>query len=373
MERSSDPEPAGAPHDPSLPHRRRFAAGEYLTVYPPDHPFQLRIESALGKPNWQARVPGTVTRPTFPGSAILFADRCYELLRLDEGEHGSFIYYLVEWDERFPTRQLFPYSVEECQRLAEERSHLEAHDRATLLMQLARPFVGMLPARDQARIELANGLAAVRGTAISAALFLLLGGLGTARGLAALLFGAPPGGSRAFLDLLPLSAFLAAESAFRLLLALHVEVPVGSLLVAGPVYLVRFLRGERTGENPSPRTGAVLTDRDRRRTWVETFAPLLGLLDPPAQERLRELYGYDSARHTATSAIGALVLSLLAAPMSLTYLMDRRGGLLDFGVLLAAGFLMVESVSRLRAATAGEVRGSVLGRLLRPFVSRLLI
>ncbi|HEY0783774.1 MAG TPA: hypothetical protein VGE98_15050, partial [Thermoanaerobaculia bacterium] len=174
-----DAAPPALPAGTGEPHRQRLAAGEYVTAYPPGQPFQLRIESTHGMPGWKTRIAGTITRPTFPGSAVLFDGRCYEVVQQGDASHPGFVYYLVDWDERFPTRQLFTYSAAECERLAERRRNVAAQNRATLAMQLARPFVGLLPAEDQLRIETTHGLTAVRGTIVSAAVFFLLGGFAT--------------------------------------------------------------------------------------------------------------------------------------------------------------------------------------------------
>jgi hypothetical protein len=111
----------------------------------------------------------------------------------------------------------------------------------------------------------------------------------------------------------------------------------------------------------------------RKRTWVETFAPLWGLLDAGTQRRLAELYEFDAPRHTAWSALGVALLAGADLVLALGYLASRRGGLADLLVLLAAAYLFGESLLRLLRARSGEPAGSVLGRLLLPFARRLVV
>ncbi|HEY0782333.1 MAG TPA: hypothetical protein VGE98_07765, partial [Thermoanaerobaculia bacterium] len=162
------------------------------------------------------------------------------------------------------------------------------------------------------------------------------------------------------------------ESAWRLLIALHVEMPIGSLLVAGPLHVVRAVRRAATPQAGAPPARVEPSERERKQSWVDAFAPLLGLLDVAAQSRLEALYGYDAPRNTGVSALGVAGLSGLAVFIALDYLLSRRGNVLDLAVLVVGALLLLESVRRLRIAKAGGVAGSVLGWLIRPFVASLV-
>jgi len=113
---------------------------------------------------------------------------------------------------------------------------------------------------------------------------------------------------------------------------------------------------------------------ERRRqalgTWVETFAPLYGFLDAPTQDRLAQRFGYDAARSTRSSIFIGVVVGLTGIVAALSYLSSF--GLGDLLVLVRAVLLLGESISRARSLQAGEIRGSALGRLLRPLAERLL-
>jgi hypothetical protein len=111
----------------------------------------------------------------------------------------------------------------------------------------------------------------------------------------------------------------------------------------------------------------------RKQTWVDTFAPLWGLLDATTQRRLADLYGFDAPRHTAGSALGVGVLAVLDGILACRYLGSRHGGLGDLLMLLASAYLVWESLHRLRRSRSGEPAGSVLGWVLKPFARRLLV
>src|SRR5262245_55600836 len=98
--------------------RKHYAAGDYLTRYPEGSEFDLRIDSTLEKPDWIERKPGNISRAAFPGSAILFEDSYYEVFEIgrETALRGRVCYYLKRWEDHFPLRTQFVYSIEECKR-----------------------------------------------------------------------------------------------------------------------------------------------------------------------------------------------------------------------------------------------------------------
>jgi hypothetical protein len=111
----------------------------------------------------------------------------------------------------------------------------------------------------------------------------------------------------------------------------------------------------------------------RKRTWVETFASLWGLLDAGLQRRLAEIYGFDALRHTAWSAAGVGLFAFFDAMVALRYLASRQGGPGDFLALLASIYFLYESLARLRTWRRGDPAGSVLGWMLAPLARRLVV
>jgi len=383
---ASDESTVAAPAGRS--RRQPFAAGDGLTRYPPGSPVLLRIDAPWDKP-WKAREPGGVTAAPFPGTAVLFEGALYEVVQAEEA--GSrFLYGLRPWAEAAPPRQVVPYTVEACEQAARERAERLNRLRRGHAFSWLSPLVGLLPAEDQRRIERDYGISASRATLLSGLLFLGPSCLGVIRGLATLMANrAGLAHEVAWDTLLPLSSYLMAESLARLGAAGYSGEPLGSLFVALPVLAVRAVAGavaERQGrrdlqteaqaETASPeearerhRQGLL----ERKQTWVDTFAPLWGLLDPATQRRLADRYGFDAPRHTATSALGVGLLALFDAIQAFRYLGSRRGGPGDFLMLLVAAGLLWESFLRLRRARSGEPAGSILGWVLKPLARRLLV
>jgi hypothetical protein len=112
---------------------------------------------------------------------------------------------------------------------------------------------------------------------------------------------------------------------------------------------------------------------DEKRTWIETFAPIWGLLDAPRQWRLADLYGFAPLRQTLVSAAALGATAGWLVLLALTHLGHGRGDAADLVVLAGAGYIAVESAVRLRRWWRGEPCGSVLGRLLAPWAERFMI
>jgi hypothetical protein len=357
------------------PQRLPFAAGDGLTRYDPGSPVALRIDSPWEKP-WKARLPGGATSAPFPGTTILFEEALYEVVGA-EAVGDRFLYLLRPWEEASPTRQVLPYSVESCEAAAREREeHLRRLRQGHFLSWLS-PLVGLLPGEDQRRIERDHGISASRATLLSALILLGPSVLAVVRGLATLM------ADRAGLahevpwdTLMPLSSYLMVESLVRLGAAGYAGEPLGSLFVAFPTLAFRAVADAIRGGEGRPRPAGGADERqellDRKRTWVETLAPFWGLLDAATQQRLAELYEFDAPRHTGWSALGVGLFAIFDGVLAFHYLGSRQGGPGDFLMLLAAAYLVWESLVRMKRSRSGEPAGSVLGWILKPLARRLL-
>jgi len=118
-----------------------------------------------------------------------------------------------------------------------------------------------------------------------------------------------------------------------------------------------------------------LYKEERRRemgVWVKTFAPFWGLLEEGEQERLEELYEFDTLKFTHVSLIAIGLLALFNLLASITNLLSGIGTPVDFLLLLLCGYLLVESYQRREKWKAGQPSGSALAVFLRPFSAKLL-
>ncbi len=100
----------------------------------PDSGYDLYILSEMEKPGWRGRQPGSRTQAPHPGSAISYQDRLYEVVATDGAPNTlySYCYMLRAWEDRFPIRQVFQYSLQAARavtRVAEKRGREAARHR----------------------------------------------------------------------------------------------------------------------------------------------------------------------------------------------------------------------------------------------------
>jgi hypothetical protein len=110
----------------------------------------------------------------------------------------------------------------------------------------------------------------------------------------------------------------------------------------------------------------------RHATWVETLAPLWGLLGDADQRRLEELYDYSAARATAWSIYGGVVFGGLAVALAVTYLATGSGSIADALLLPLAGFVLVDALRRWGPLRRGDIVASALAPLVRRLCNRFL-
>jgi hypothetical protein len=191
----------------------------------PGEGVELWIYSVVAKPDWRARVKGTLTRAEHPGSAIKYHDKIYELVSAEETVQGGFNhrYGLRAWDSAFAIRTLAAYTPQaEAAVQARQREEVQKADFRLRVLWLF-PFAGLAPASIQDRWELETGLSMAWVSAGSAFFFLLV----------ALALRELTEGTRAY----PLAIYLAGESFFRLLASATFHRPCGALWVVLPYRL----------------------------------------------------------------------------------------------------------------------------------------
>ncbi len=110
----------------------------------------------------------------------------------------------------------------------------------------------------------------------------------------------------------------------------------------------------------------------RHATWVETLAPVWGLLGETEQRRLAEIYDYPPERSTGWSILATAIAGGLAAIPAVLYLVTGAGTAPDVAMLLGGSLLLADAVRRLPAFQRGELRASWLAPLARPFCRRFL-
>ncbi len=335
----------------------------------------LRLDCRREKPGWQARLPGGLIEAQFAGTAVFFEERYYEVVAARE-VGGAVSYYLDPWDDAIVLRRIVELSPEATAREAAERAgDVRRRSTASALVVLA-PLVGLLPASYQESIERRYGLPASRATAWSAASLLAVASsiflLALARIFATRIVGDSPDGWEAWLG--P-ATYCMIESLLRLGAALAAGEANGTLPVVLLFGIVDLLRGRRR-PTPPPAPDEVALEweakRARQATWVETFAPLWGLLDIGSQDRLAAVYDFDPRRASQLSILAAAFFGAAVAGLAGSYLASGAGGVFDLAALLAGGVVTLDALRRALVMLGGGRSGSVLAPFVRPLCAGAL-
>jgi hypothetical protein len=261
-----------------MSNRKYFAAGDYVTHKPDHASFDLLIETPFEKLGWKARSSSPLGT-TFPGTAIRFEDRYYEVL-LIQNSTPFHHYYLNPWEDRFPIRVQFPYTPQDCIREMKARRKERRFQQLRVLLLALSPLIGLLPAEMQLSIQNEYGISSIRSTFLSAMLTMIPGGLSVFFLLLSIFAGAYGGQGIQFRNIYFAGCYLFLESLARLYNAFKLEEPMGSLLVCLPVAITQ----EIFGRSPQPlqqKIRHVLNDKIRTVEAKDHDLEIISILPKP--------------------------------------------------------------------------------------------
>jgi hypothetical protein len=322
----------------------------------------------VSKDSWTPRLEKTLTKAAFPGTAVEWGGRLFEVRRADPLPEGGMRYALTPWEEGHAIRRLERYDEDSERGRGRAREDTASRIRRRRLSILLAPLAGLLPGAVQTDMESEYGAPAIAMTISSALpLFIvgllgvfqrLLDGLGGGLGLPGWM--TPPG---------PLAVYLLGESALRLGSAIAMGEPMGSFPVVVAYAAWREARepGREPGEAASP-SDAAREAYDRFRL----IEPLLSLLSPSEQETLADRFRFEPVRW---GKLTAKILFLVAGSNFAVAIINLAAGAFnpsDLFWLLAGGFLSYEQLRRLHRLSARRPAGSILGALVRPLARPLL-
>ncbi len=330
------------------------------------------LHSRLGK-GWRARTEKTLTQAEFPGTAVYWDDRYYEVLSAELLPAGGVRYVLGEWRDEHVIRVFELYDAESEARLAEDYAKAQRQRKHSVAARIAAMFVGHLPAHVQTHLANELGLFPHRLTLWSVLLVVIVTGsfvwIGVDTYMKGVVNPVPDW-------LLILTAFMLAESVFRYLVAMTQMRAMGSLL--GILFYLFFwfahpnrsklvspfqvAKGEGIATTIPP--AAEIEQRDA----LEMRAPLLTLLTPAEQELLAERFGFDYRKHAYGITWAMLVCAALGVASMLPKASQSISALVS---LVCASLVVLEQTLRLLAFRRGPA-GSVFGALVRPFARDLL-
>jgi len=312
------------------------------------------VLSSHAPKGWTARVEKTLTSAEFPGTAVLWEERYFEVVRA-EPVAGGVRYILEPWHDQHAMRLTDRYDeVSEARRIEEQR---KAHERerhrksANALALLA----GHLPAVAQEELGRELGVLPSRITLISV--------VGEFVALAALVLwlvnGKVTNSPRPFAAVV-IFIYLGLETMFRFFIAWTQSRPIGSTIGFILYLLFNGLPATEKGfAVPIPTPSSEVLARDT----LTLREPLITLLPASDQARIAARFAYDYRRLSGPVAIFILVF---AAGGVITALRTNA-----VPMLLLASFLSIEQIIRLLALRSGPA-ASVFGWFVRPFVRKLL-
>jgi hypothetical protein len=322
---------------------------------------QVILSSRFSK-GWTARLPKTLTTAEFPGTALLWEERYFEVVSAEPLAHGGVRYVLEPWREHLTMRVTDRYDSEsEAVRIEEHQQKLarEKHRKSANALAL---LIGNLPAVVQEELGRELGVLPARLTMISiVGIYALL--------VAIVLFSVSQMMNQQPVPvLLAIPAmYLGIENTIRFHVCWSQSRPIGSAL--GIIAYLIYYAITRRGPSPfavekglSVKTTDAPSDVAARDALAMREA-LVTLLTPAEQARVAERFGYDYRRESTIVAIMILLFAAMGIASSLA-----SGA---FIALIVAGVLAAEQIVRLMALRRGPA-ASVLRFVVRPLVRKLL-
>jgi hypothetical protein len=314
---------------------------------------------------WMPRAPKTLTSAEFPGTAVLWEERYFEVISADALPHGGVRYVLEPWREMHAMRTVDHYDhAHEAARVAGHRAQLARETKRKSANALA-VLAGHLPAGVQEELGRELGIVATRLTIISA-----LGVYALVIALVLLIVSGIMAGTPRPLPVYIVTGYLFVETSLRFGIAWLIGRPAGSALGVIGYLIYYYSVADRTrAVSPYARekgTIVTITDTPAERAVTDELLmreALVTLLSPADQARVAARFGYDYRHQSSLIAMLILFFAAIGVATSL-----HRGAVIS---LIAAAVIAAEQVYRL-SILRSRPAGSILGIAARPFVRKLL-
>jgi hypothetical protein len=314
---------------------------------------------------WTPRAAKTLTTAEFPGTAVLWEERYFEVVDAEGLPQGGAKYVLEPWREMHIMRTTDRYDAErEAERLLEWRAGFSRERKRKSANALAL-LTGHLPAIIQEELGRELGVMPQRLTLISVA-----GMYAVVIGLVVWIAGGMIAQNPRPFPIYILTGYLFVETCSRFNAGWIRGRPMGSLLGVIGYIIYYFTVADRTrATSPfAQEKGSSITISATPEERIASDAllmreSLVTLLSPADQARVAERFGYDYKRQSRFIAAVILIFASLGIATSI-----HNRAIVS---LLLATLLAGEQLFRL-AILGRRPAGSVLGILARPFVRKLL-
>jgi hypothetical protein len=325
---------------------------------------RILLMSRLAK-QWTPRVEKTLTSAEFPGTAVLWSEAYYEVVKAEPLPAGGVRYMLLPWREEHAMRLIDQYDAATEELRIAEHARAIARERGRIGANILGMLTGHLPAMVQQALASEIGVMPARLTILSTLLsyavslsliLLLVSNLMAYRGTPVWMALA--------------AGYLFIESSFRFFLAMSQNRPMGSPLGTFAYLVFYALAGDRTKLVPPFKVekgyATPLTDAPEDVALRDAFTlrePFVTLLSAEEQGRVAERFGYDYRKQSYIVAGIILVGSLCGIATSVS-----SGAVLSG---ISATVLAIEQVVRIVAFRRGPAP-SILGWVVRPFVRKVV-
>jgi hypothetical protein len=322
---------------------------------------QITLLSRLSK-GWTARVEKTFTSAEFPGTAVLWEEKYYEIVIAEALPQGGVRYVLEPWLDQHAMRFVDRYDAETEAVRIEENRKLILREKARISANFLGILTGHLPAVVQNELGREIGVLPARLTLASILGTVFVIGLLILYCVRQIMNNEP----------LPLAAaipagYLGIENTFRFAVNWTQSRPIGSTV--GFIAYSLFYLVVRRGPSPfAEEKGwkvkiAESTPEVARQDAYRVRAAFVTLLSPSDQARVAERFGYDYRINSTRVAIIILVFALIGAVTSY-----RAAKWISLAI---AALIAIEQIARMIALRRGPA-GSMFGFVVRPFVRKLL-
>jgi hypothetical protein len=314
---------------------------------------------------WTPRAPRTLTTAEFPGTAVLWEERYFEVVSAEPLPQGGFRYVLEPWQEMHAMRTIDQYDdAREAERVADYRAQLSRETKRKSANVLA-VFAGHLPAGVQEEIGRELGIVPTRLT-ITSALGVYAVVIALVLWIVSGIMSHTPRPLGAYIA----TGYLFVETSFRFMVAWLIGKPAGSVIGIFAYLLYFALFADRTrAVSPFARekgSDVTISEAPEERKVADALVmreALVTLLSPADQARVAARFGYDYRRQSSFIAILILIFAALGIATSVD-----RGAVIS---LIVASLIAAEQVYRL-VILRRRPAGSILGIAARPFVRKLL-
>jgi hypothetical protein len=314
---------------------------------------------------WTPRAPKTLTSAEFPGTAVLWEERYFEVISAEPLPQGGFRYVLEPWQEMHAMRTIDQYDdAREAERLADYRAQLSRETKRKSANALAI-LAGHLPAGVQEELGRELGIVPARMT-----LYSILGMYAVVIALVLWIVSGILGHTPRPLPVYLVTGYFFLETSLRFGMAWLIGRPAGSAIgvIAYILYYVTIADRSRATSPFAREKGTIVTISETPEDRVVTDSlmmreALVTLLSPADQARVAARFGYDYRHQSSIIATIILIFAILGIVTSV-----RSGAVIS---LVIAALLAAEQIYRL-AILRSRPAGSILGIAARPFVRKLL-